>query len=141
VKLFLKIPLAMYQHQHAPLPPERLKYVPPPVVVLLEKLLEKDPTRRFQAHTNFLKAIPTITRTKGQRVTRQGLQCRPAATYTVDGVKCLANEKRPIRSALRRNNIARIRNDFGRSSGSAIGFRRILLKYCDPTLKSQRVWP
>jgi serine/threonine protein kinase len=34
----------MYQHQHAPLPRERLKDVPQPVVVLLEKLLEKDPT-------------------------------------------------------------------------------------------------
>ena len=35
----------MYQHQHAPLPLERLKDVPQPVVVLLEKLLEKDPVR------------------------------------------------------------------------------------------------
>jgi serine/threonine protein kinase len=34
----------MYQHQHAPLPLEQLKDVPQPVVVLLEKLLEKDPS-------------------------------------------------------------------------------------------------
>jgi hypothetical protein len=33
----------VYQHQHAPLPLVRLKDVPQPVVVLLEKLLEKDP--------------------------------------------------------------------------------------------------
>jgi len=33
----------MYSHQHAPLPLERLKDVPQPVVVLLEKLLEKIP--------------------------------------------------------------------------------------------------
>ena len=39
----------MYQHQHAPLPRERLKDVPQPVVVLLEKLLEKDPAQRFQS--------------------------------------------------------------------------------------------
>ena len=38
----------MYQHQHAPLPLERLQDVPQPVVVLLEKLLEKDPAQRFQ---------------------------------------------------------------------------------------------
>ena len=38
----------MYQHQHGPLPRERLKDVPQPVVVLLEKLLEKDPAQRFQ---------------------------------------------------------------------------------------------
>jgi len=66
----------MYQHQHAPLPPERLKDVPQPVVVLLEKLLEKDPARRFQSPHELLKAIPTITRAidKRHRVTRQGLQ-------------------------------------------------------------------
>jgi eukaryotic-like serine/threonine-protein kinase len=38
----------MYQHQQAPLPRERLKDVPQPVVVLLEVPLEKDPARRFQ---------------------------------------------------------------------------------------------
>src|ERR1700726_5231180 len=32
----------MYQHQHAPLPLERVKGVPQPVVVLLGRLLEKD---------------------------------------------------------------------------------------------------
>ena len=51
----------MYQHQHAPLPLERLKDVPQPVVVLLEKLLEKDLGRRFQTPNQLLKAIPTIT--------------------------------------------------------------------------------
>jgi serine/threonine protein kinase len=38
----------MYKHQHAPLPLEKLDHVPQPVVVLLEKLLEKDPAQRFQ---------------------------------------------------------------------------------------------
>src|SRR6516225_3994332 len=33
----------MHQHQHAPLPLEQLKDIPQPIVVLLEKLLEKDP--------------------------------------------------------------------------------------------------
>ena len=51
----------MYQHQHAPLPLERLKDVPQPVVVLLEVLLEKDPAQRFQTPSELLKAIPTIT--------------------------------------------------------------------------------
>jgi hypothetical protein len=39
----------MYQHQQAPLPRERLKDVPQPVVVLLEKLLEKDPAHSSAA--------------------------------------------------------------------------------------------
>src|SRR6202165_4909892 len=51
----------MYQHQHAPLPLEELKDVPQPVVVLLEKLLEKDPAQRFRTPNELLKAIPRIT--------------------------------------------------------------------------------
>jgi hypothetical protein len=39
----------MYQHQHAPLPLEKLEHVPQPVVVLLELLLEKDSARRFRS--------------------------------------------------------------------------------------------
>jgi len=59
----------MYQHQHAPLPLGRLQDVPQPVVVLLEKLLEKDPAQRFQTPNELLKAIPTIT---GAIETRRG---------------------------------------------------------------------
>ena len=36
-----KNPFVMYQHQHASLPLERLKDVPQPVIVLLEKLLPR----------------------------------------------------------------------------------------------------
>src|SRR5262249_7483279 len=51
----------MYQHQRAPLPLERLKGLPQPVVVLLEKLLEKNPVQRFRTPNELLKAIPRIT--------------------------------------------------------------------------------
>jgi serine/threonine protein kinase len=66
----------MYQHQHAPLPPEQLEGVLQPVVVLLEVLLEKDPGRRFQNPAELLKVIPTITGAidSPRRVTRQRLQ-------------------------------------------------------------------
>ena len=69
----------MYQHQHAPLPLEQLTDVPQPLIVLLEKLLEKDPARRFQTPNELLKAIPRImgaldTR---RRITRQSLQKMP----------------------------------------------------------------
>jgi len=50
----------MYQHQHAPLPLEQLKDVPQPVVVLLDTLLKKDPTRRFQAPAELLKIMPMV---------------------------------------------------------------------------------
>jgi hypothetical protein len=49
----------MYQHQHTPLSLEELESVPQPLVVLLEALLEKDPTRRFQDPGELLMAIPT----------------------------------------------------------------------------------
>jgi serine/threonine protein kinase/Tfp pilus assembly protein PilF len=39
----------MSQHQHAPLPLEQLKNIPEPAVVLLKRMLEKDPGRRPQS--------------------------------------------------------------------------------------------
>jgi hypothetical protein len=73
----------MYQHQHAPLPLERLNDVPQPVVVLLEKLLEKDPAKRFQTPNELLKAIPTITGAidTRRRIARQSLQKMPSTTW------------------------------------------------------------
>jgi serine/threonine protein kinase/Tfp pilus assembly protein PilF len=53
---------AMYQHQHVPLPVERLKGVPQPVVVLLEILLEKDPAQRFRTPNELQKSITTVMR-------------------------------------------------------------------------------
>jgi WD40 repeat protein/serine/threonine protein kinase len=50
----------MYQHQHAPLPLDQLKGVPQPVVVLLDLLLKKDPTRRFQTPAEFSKMMPMV---------------------------------------------------------------------------------
>jgi serine/threonine protein kinase len=75
----------MYQHQHAPLPLERLKAVPQPVVVLLEVLLEKDPGRRFQNPAELLKAMPKITGAVDarRRITRQSLQKNPTAELRV----------------------------------------------------------
>ena len=82
----------MYQHQHAPLPLERLKDVPQPVVVLLEKLLEKDPAQRFRTPNELLKAIPTITGAidARRRITRQSLQKTPSAASRVGTRKPLA---------------------------------------------------
>src|SRR4029077_7844333 len=75
----------MYQHQHAPLPLERLKDVPQPVVVLLEKLLEKDPAQRFRTPNELLKAIPTITSAidARRRIARQSLRKTPSAVSRV----------------------------------------------------------
>ena len=50
----------MYQHQHAPLPLEKLGGVPQPVAVLLETLLDKDPTQRFQSPAELLAAMANV---------------------------------------------------------------------------------
>jgi protein kinase-like protein/NACHT domain-containing protein len=75
----------MYQHQHAPLPREQLKDVPQPVLVFLEKLLEKDPAQRFRTPNELLKAIPTIKRAMDarRRIARQSLLKMPSVASRV----------------------------------------------------------
>src|SRR5580704_8675171 len=53
----------MYQHQHAPLPIEKLEGIPRSVKALLEMLLEKEVARRFQTPTEFIRTISTVTTT------------------------------------------------------------------------------
>src|SRR5271165_3163879 len=109
----------MYQHQHALLPLELLEAVPQPVIVLLEKLLEKDPSRRFQSPVELLKAIPTIIGALDarRRIARQSLQKKPsAASHAV-------TRKRPAKPAPEKISIARLpvtgRNVFGREEDIA----------------------
>src|SRR5271166_5338984 len=94
----------MYQHQHAPLPLERLKDVGQPVVVLLEKLLEKDPAQRFQTPDELLKAMPTITGAIEARhgITRRNLQQIPPRTSRV------GTRKPPARLGPKKISVARL---------------------------------
>jgi serine/threonine protein kinase len=52
----------MYQHQHAPLPLKRLKEVPRNLRLLLKRMLEKDPVRRFQTPNELLNEVASIGR-------------------------------------------------------------------------------
>jgi hypothetical protein len=94
----------MYQHQHTPLPLERLNDIPQPVVVLLEKLLEKDPAQRFRTPNELQKAIPTITSAidARRRIARQSLQKTPSAASRV------GTRKGPARLAPKKVSIARL---------------------------------
>jgi serine/threonine protein kinase/tetratricopeptide (TPR) repeat protein len=94
----------MYQHQQAPLPREPLKDVPQPVVVLLEKLLQKDPAQRFQTPNELLKAMPTITGAidARRRVTRQSLQKTPPSASRI------GTPKPPARLAPKKISVARL---------------------------------
>ena len=94
----------MHQHLHAPLPLEQLEGVPQPVVVLLGVLLEKDPAQRFQAPTELLKAIPTITGAidARRRITRQRLLKTPPTASRV------GTRKPPARLGPKKISIARL---------------------------------
>src|SRR5262245_6401967 len=94
----------MYQHQQAPLPRERLKDVPQPVAVLVEKLLEKDPAQRFRSPNELLKAIPTITAAvdAGRKITRQSLEKTPSSASPV------GTRKPPTRLAPDKISLARL---------------------------------
>ena len=94
----------MHQHQHTPLPRERLEDVPPPVVVLLEKLLQKDPAQRFQTPNELLKAIPTITAAidARRRIGRQSLLRTPPTASRV------GTRKPPARLAPEKISVSRL---------------------------------
>jgi hypothetical protein len=50
----------MYQHQHTAVPFEQLKAVPAPIVALLNILLEKDRSRRFQGPLQLQRALVKV---------------------------------------------------------------------------------
>jgi serine/threonine protein kinase len=68
----------MHQHQHAPLPLEKLGEVPQPVAFLLETLLEKDLARRFQNPVELLDAMSKVTSAidAGRRIARDSFRRR-----------------------------------------------------------------
>jgi serine/threonine protein kinase len=94
----------MYQHQHSPLPRERLEDVPQPLVVLLKLLLEKDPARRFQSPSELLKAIPKITGAIDgrRRITPQTLHLTPSPVWRV------GTRKPSVRSGPKKISVARL---------------------------------
>jgi serine/threonine protein kinase len=109
----------MYQHQHAPLLLEQLQDVPQPVVVLFERLVEKDPAQRFQTPNELLKAIPAIAGAidARRRITRQSLEKTPSAGSPV------GTRKSPTRLGPKKISIARLpitgSDLFGREEGIA----------------------
>ena len=117
-------------HQHAPLPLEQLKDVPQPVVVLLEKLLEKNPAQRFQTPDKLLKGIPTITGAidARRRIARQSLQKTPSTASRV------GTRKPPARLAPKRISIARLP-----ITGSDLFGREEDIAFLDDAWANQRV--
>jgi hypothetical protein len=109
----------IYQQQHAPLPVDRLVGVPEPVVVLLEKLLEKDPAQRFQTPAELLKTLRTITDAIefGRAITRHSLR------KTLPAASLVGAPGQPARLAPEKISVARLpitgRDVFGREEDIA----------------------
>jgi serine/threonine protein kinase len=77
----------MQLHRHAALPIEKLASSPQPISALLEVLLEKDPTRRFQSPADISKVIPTITRAMDSRSRVSGDKLRSLAQESINRVE------------------------------------------------------
>jgi serine/threonine protein kinase len=95
----------MQQHRHAVPPMEELAGFPPPIRSLLEVLLEKDPTRRFQTPADIIQVVPTIIKAMDSRsrvsadkiaFTRSGIDqaCRRAQERLERA--CLAVHRFPV---------------------------------------------
>jgi serine/threonine protein kinase/Flp pilus assembly protein TadD len=81
----------MYCHQRKCLPIEKLADLPQPVMALLEVLLAKDPTERFQNPPQLLRAIQSATEaiSSGKRLTAHKLRVscndlRPSQTLQIE---------------------------------------------------------
>jgi serine/threonine protein kinase len=69
----------MYQHQHAPLPEQKLENAAVPVIALLQILLAKDPGERFQDPIRLQKALIKVKEafSSGSHLTAKELQALP----------------------------------------------------------------
>ena len=54
------VPDLIYQHQHTPVPLNKLARIPQPVAALLEVLLQKDPSARFQTPSELITAVNLV---------------------------------------------------------------------------------
>jgi TolB-like protein len=90
----------MYQHQHAPLPIDKLRNVPQSIVALLEVLLAKDPGQRFQNVSELQNALPKVREAiaSGSRLSLREL--RSVTGQTKDQAPKRKLEKRTLRWAL-----------------------------------------
>ena len=98
------IAFVMAQHQHTALPLEKLASVPQPAVGLIERLLDKDPARRFQTPAELLKALAAIMEAIGNGSTISYISLEQVAdqrVYSAPGTASAA--KRPENISIARS--------------------------------------
>jgi hypothetical protein len=109
----------MHQHLHAPLAVGELDQVPQPVVALLEKLLEKDPARRFQ---NW---CAELHRLKGVFLTAIGADEAQIETSFCEAIKIAKEQKSVSLEKRAEGTYAEYRRQKASGSGGR-GFRLLL---------------
>jgi serine/threonine protein kinase/predicted ATPase len=120
----------MHQHLHAPLPIDQLQGVPEPAIVLLEVLLDKDPTQRFQTPAELLKFIPMITDAiaRGHTIAVQSLRKTPAVESRT------ATRRSPAKLGPEKISVARLP-----VTGSDVFGREEDIAFLDAALANQHV--
>jgi len=87
----------MYQHQHTAVPFEQLKAVPAPIVALLNILLEKDPSLRFQGPLQLQRALAKVKEAVVSGLRLSASELRTIADQTTD-----QSPRRPRRKRIAR---------------------------------------
>jgi predicted ATPase len=120
----------MHQHLHAPLPIDQLQGVPQAAIVLLEVLLDKDPTQRFQTPAVLLKFMPMITDAiaRGHTIAVQSLRKTPVVESHT------ATRRSPAKLGPKKISVARLP-----VTGSVVFGREEDVAFLDAALANQHV--
>jgi len=120
----------MHLHLRAPLPIDQIQGVPEPAIVLLEVLLDKDPTQRFQTPVELLKFMPLIMDAiaRGHTITLQSLRKRPVAESRT------ATRRSPAKLGPKKISVARLP-----VTGSDVFGREEDIAFLDAALANQHV--
>ncbi|MGA7128983.1 MAG: serine/threonine-protein kinase, partial [Chthoniobacterales bacterium] len=87
----------MDQHQRVALPTEKVRNVPAPIISLLEVLLAKDPSQRFQSPAELQKSLPTVKEALVSGSPLSAKELRAAG----DQMAAQSPKRKPRRPALR----------------------------------------
>ena len=90
----------MYQHQHAEPPIEKLRNIPEPIIALLDVLLAKDPSQRFQSPAQMQKAVARVREAIASGVGLTADELRSAGAQVTAKLSNRKPRKQTIRWAL-----------------------------------------
>jgi TolB-like protein len=90
----------MYQHQHIAPPFEKLRNISEPMIALLDVLLAKDPSRRFQTPAQLQQALRQVKGAIGSGLRLTANELRPAGDEVAEDLSKRKPRKQTVRGAL-----------------------------------------